>query len=82
MMRKKLKVTHKNKILHVIYLESFIVKLYSPTLQKWDVRKCSFYFRLTKCGVARNDNEISLNGKNSVKTYVFSQFFPIADELL
>lgn len=28
----KLKVTHKNKILHAIYLESFIVKLYSPTL--------------------------------------------------
>jgi len=52
MMRNKLKVTHKNKILHAIYLESFIVKLNSPTLRKRDMCKCRFYFELTKCGVA------------------------------
>jgi len=50
MMRNKLKVTHKNKILHAIYLESFIVKLNS--LRKRDMCKCRFYFELTKCGVA------------------------------
>jgi len=45
------------------------------------VYKCRFYFGLTKCRVARNDkrrdNEISLNGKNSLRESVeFQSILP------